>query len=75
MTPLEIAKLQAYLQSRFNRPDLNIQPQANKTDSAEIHFGDEFVAVVYRDEDEGEVCYQVNMAILDIDLEGAIGSA
>jgi len=31
-------------------------------------LGEEFIGVVYRDEDEGEVSYAFNMAILEMDL-------
>jgi hypothetical protein len=38
---------------------------------AEVFVGGEFVATLYRIEDEGEVEYQMQMAILEMDLEGA----
>ncbi len=31
----------------------------------------EFIAVLFREEEEGEVSYQFQMAILDLDLEQA----
>jgi hypothetical protein len=34
----------------------------------EVYAGDEFMGVIFRDEDEGEISYSFNMAILDIDL-------
>ncbi len=33
-----------------------------------MNIGDEFIGVIFKDEDEGEVSYAFNMAILDIDL-------
>lgn len=75
MTPTEISRLQTYLQRRFNDPQLNVQPRPNKTDSAEVYSGEEFIGVLFRDEDEGEISYDFNMAILDVDLEDVAGSA
>ena len=34
-------------------------------------IGDEFIGVLHRDEDEGEVSYSVNMTILEEDLPPA----
>ena len=41
-----------------------------KKDSCELYVGDEFVGVIFRDEEDGELSYNFSMAILDIDLEG-----
>lgn len=75
MTLTEIARLQNYLQRRFNDPKLNVQPRSNKEDSAEVYTGEEFIGVLFRDEEDGEVSYDFNMAILDIDLDDAAGTA
>jgi hypothetical protein len=45
-----------------------VEARPNKKDSAEVMVGDEFIGVISRDDEDGEVCYQFNMAILDIDL-------
>lgn len=68
MDPLEIARLQTYLREKFNRPDLSVRGRPNKDDSAEVYFGDEFVGVIFRDDEDGDVSYDFNMAILEIDL-------
>jgi len=68
MQETEIAKLQLYLRRRFNDENLSVRGRANKDDSAEVYIGDEFIGVLFKDEDEGEVSYDFNMAILEIDL-------
>lgn len=68
MDPLEIARLQIYLRDKFNRPDLSVRGRPKKDDSAEVYFGDEFVGVIFRDDEDGDVSYDFNMAILEIDL-------
>ncbi|WP_425409381.1 DUF3126 family protein [Hyphococcus sp.] len=64
----EIARLQQYLQGKFSVPNLTIRGRANKDDSAEVYLGDEFIGVIFRDDEEGDVSYDFNMAILEIDL-------
>lgn len=66
----ELAKLQAYLRKTFGAPSLEVRPQPKKDDMAEVFINGEFVAALYREEDEGETSYQLQMAILDMDLEG-----
>ena len=41
-----------------------------KKDMAEVFMGSDQIAQLYRDDEDGEVSYQLQMAILDIDLEG-----
>lgn len=68
MNPTELAKLQIYLRNRFNDETLTVRARTNKDDSAEVYIGEEFVGVLFKDEDEGEISYDFNMAILEIDL-------
>ena len=48
---------------------MRVVPHPKKKDMAEVFIKDEFLAPLYREEEEGEVCYQLQMAILDIDLD------
>jgi hypothetical protein len=67
----EVARLQSYLRKVFKTPTLDVRARPKKNDSAEVFIGDEFIAVIFREEEEGEVSYQFQMAILDMDLEQA----
>lgn len=67
----ELAKLQGYLRKTFGSSVLEVRAQPKKKDMAEVFIGEEFIATLYREEEEGEVSYQFQMAILDMDLEGA----
>ena len=67
----EVARLQAYLRKTFGTPNLRVRARPKKDDSAEVFIGDEFIAVLFREEEEGEVSYQFQMAILDLDLDKA----
>lgn len=72
MDPSEIARLQHYFRSKFGLNTLTVRPRPNKKDSAEVYIGDEFLGVIFRDDEDGEVSYDFNMAILDIDLPRSI---
>ena len=74
MNATEIAKLQDYLRTKFNVPDVSVRGRANKEDSAEVYFGDEFIGVIFKDDEEGDVSYDFNMAILEIDLPETLAS-
>jgi hypothetical protein len=66
----EVARLQAYLRKKFGTPNLEVRARMKKDDSAEVFIGDEFIAVLFREDEDGEVSYQFQMAILELDLEG-----
>jgi hypothetical protein len=68
MDPFEIARLQLYFRTKFGLPNLSVRGRPKAPDSAEVYFGDEFLGVIYRDDEEGEVSYDFNMAILEMDL-------
>ena len=64
----ELLKLQKYLRDLFRLDIIEVVPQSIKDDSAEVMVGEEFIGVIYRDEEDGEISYQFQMAILEIDL-------
>ena len=66
----ELAKLQAYLRKTFGAPSLEVKAQPKKEDMAEVFINGDFVAALYREVEDGETSYQLQMAILDMDLEG-----
>ena len=65
----EIEKVEAYLRKLFKREKVEVRKLPNKDDTAEVYLDDEFIATLYRDEEDGELCYQFQMSILDFDLE------
>jgi hypothetical protein len=65
----EILKLEAFFRKRFNMPSMEVRQRPQKNDSAEVYIGDEFIGVVYRDDEDGDLSYNFTMAILDIDLD------
>lgn len=67
----DVPRLERYLRKMFNNEQLKVVMHPKKTDMAEISIGDEFIGPVYREEEDGEVSYQFQIAILDFDLEDA----
>ena len=69
LKPEEIAKLTRFLRSKFELATISVRKRPQKDDSAEVYIGDEFIGVIFRDEEDGELSYNFSMAILDFDLE------
>ncbi|MEP3435674.1 MAG: DUF3126 family protein [Hoeflea sp.] len=67
MKPDEITKLNAYFKRIFNEK-MVIKARPRKDDSAEVYLGDEFLGIVFRDDEDGDLSYNFSMAILDVDL-------
>jgi hypothetical protein len=69
VNPDEIKKLTRFFRAKFQLANIEVRRRPQKTDSAEVYIGDEFIGVIFRDEEDGELSYNFNMAILDFDLE------
>lgn len=69
MDATELALIEKYLQQKLSNMALKVRPRPKKKDSAEVYLGEEFLAVIYLDDDEGERSYNLQMAILDFDLD------
>ena len=63
----EAKKIEAYLQKTLNK-EISVKLRPKADDSVEVFLGSEFVATCYKDEDEGEIAYQLHMSILPEDL-------
>jgi hypothetical protein len=69
VNPDEIKKLTRFFRAKFQLANIEVRRRPQKTDSAEVYIGDEFIGVIFRDDEDGELSYNFNMAILDFDLE------
>ena len=65
----EVRKLDGYLKKLFGNARIRVVPRPKKEDSAEVYIGEEFVGVLFVDDDEDERSYNFQMAILGADLE------
>jgi hypothetical protein len=65
----EIIKLQNYLQQKFNNRAIDVRPRQKQNDSVEVYVGEEFLGLIYIDDEDGDKSYNFQMAILEEDLE------
>ena len=63
----EVLKVERYMKRKFNCGGIRLQ--AKRPDHVEVEIDGEFVGTLHRDEEDNEVTYHFQMAILDIDLE------
>jgi Protein of unknown function (DUF3126) len=67
--PEELKKLDAYFKKTFNNAAIHVKARPRKDDSAEVFVGEDFLGLLYRDDEDGDLSYNFSMAILDVDLE------
>ncbi len=65
----EIRKIEAYLRRLFGNAKLRVVPRPKKEDSAEVYLGEEFIGVLFVDDEDEDRSYNFQMAILGTDLE------
>ena len=64
----EVRKLDAYLKRVFGNPKIRVVPRPKKDDSAEVYIGEEFIGVLFVDDEDDDRSFQFQMAILEEDL-------
>jgi hypothetical protein len=64
----EVRKLDAYLKRVFGITKMRVVPRPKKDDSAEVYIGDEFIGVLFVDDEDDDRSFQFQMAILEDDL-------
>ena len=69
MTPAEIKNLETYLRKKFDLDAIEVRKRHKKQDSVEVFVKEEFVGVIYKDDEDNEISYQFQMAILEDDLK------
>jgi hypothetical protein len=65
----EVKKLDAYLKRLFGNARIRVVPRPKKEDSAEVYIAEEFIGVLFVDDEDDERSYNFQMAILSTDLE------
>jgi Protein of unknown function (DUF3126) len=66
---IELQKVEGYLRQTFSNAAIKVLARPKKTDSAEVYIGDEFIGIVFLDDEDGDKSYSFTMSILDTDLE------
>ncbi len=65
----DVRKLDAYLKKLFGNARIRVVPRPKKDNSAEVYIGEEFIGVLFVDDEDDERSYNFQMAILATDLE------
>ena len=65
----EVRKLDGYLKKLFGNAHIRVVPRPKKDDSAEVYVGEEFIGVLFVDDEDGDRSYNFQMAMLGTDLE------
>lgn len=69
----ELVRVQQYLRDKFGTDRITLHDAGRTDGSAEVNLSGEFIGVIFRDDDDGEVSYAFHMAIMDSDLPVAAG--
>jgi hypothetical protein len=74
VTRSEIWRLEKYLRNLFRLDTITVLERPNQPDSVEVHVSGEFIGIIFKDEEDGDVSYAFQMAILEMDLPPAPSS-
>ena len=67
MNDADLKRVQTHLQTTFGNAKISVNALPKQKDSGEVFVGEEFVGVIYEDEDEAG-SFMFEMAILSEDL-------
>ena len=65
-----VPALNAYLRGKFGNDNIRVVTRPKKTDSLEAYIGEEFLGVLFAENEKGRRSYIFELPILDVDLEG-----
>jgi hypothetical protein len=72
-TAPDIKKIDAYLKRKFDNERVRVVPRSRKTDSAEVYVGQEYIGVLFFDEDDARSSYfELPILALDLDEPGLL---
>ncbi len=69
MDRITLKKIENFFKQKFNNKKIKIEGRANKNDSADVLIDNEFIGVIFEDNEDGDNCFQFNMTILSEDLD------
>ena len=69
VTPDELKRVEAYMRKTFGNTSIEVRGRQKAADAAEVYVDGEFLGVVSKDTEDGDLCFQFSMTILDIDLQ------
>ncbi len=64
-----VPTLNAYLRAKFDNDNIRVVTRPKKTDSVEAYIGEEFLGVLFVENEKGRRSYIFELPILDVDLD------
>ena len=55
--------------AEIQQPNIDVRPRNKQNDSVEVYIGEEFLGLIFVDDEDGDRSYNFTMAILDVDLD------
>ncbi len=62
--------LTSYLRRKFDNENIRVVARPKKNDSLEVYIGEEFIAVLFIENEKGRKIFILELPILDVDLVG-----
>ena len=63
-----IRRIEGHLRGTFANARITLAPRPKQKDSAEVYIGEEFIGVLFVDDEDDDRSFQFQMAILEEDL-------
>ena len=63
-----VPALNAYLRRKFDNDNIRVVTRPKKMDSLEVYMGEEFIGVLFVENERGRRSYILELPILDVDL-------
>jgi Protein of unknown function (DUF3126) len=63
-----VPALNAYLRRKFDNENIRVVTRPKKMDSLEVYMGEEFIGVLFVENEKGRRSYILELPILDVDL-------
>ena len=67
VTPVHLT---SYLRRKFDNENIRVVARPKKNDSLEVYIGEEFIAVLFIENEKGRKIFILELPILDVDLVG-----
>ena len=64
----DVQKLEKYFRKTFQLASISVRPRPRKDETAEVFIGEEFIGVLFVDDEDDDRSFQFQMAILEEDL-------
>ena len=68
MKDTDAKRVETHLRRTFGNTAISLKPRPKQKDSCEVYIGEEFIGVLFVDDEDDDRSFQFQMAILEDDL-------